>query len=385
MKHLMTATTLAVAFLGALLGTSHAQPFNSGSDGSLGALVVTTNTTLTTPTNGVFNYTTITVSNGATLRFTRNALNTPVHLLATGDVTINGTIDVSGSQGNTFVGGVGGPGGFNGGDPGTGGYGPGAGKPGDNSQNPSGAGGGSYATVGPNSATTNKGSTYGSRLVVPLTGGSGGGGAVIGAGGGGGGGAILIASSAQITVSGAVRADGGNRGSGSVQNGGSGGAIRLVAPRVVGNGTLSTGIVDVFQGGGDGRIRVDTQDRSGMALSVTGGTAGASWSTGAFMQVFPPNNPKLDIVETAGTLIPEGTGSLVQVFLPVGSDTNRTVTVQARNFGSIVPIDVVLTPQVGRPIRVQAQIDNTGVNPATVVVPVGFPVNTMTTVNAWTR
>ena len=44
----------------------NAQGFTSGSTGSDGPLNITTNTTLDLPTNGIFNYTTITVDQGAT-------------------------------------------------------------------------------------------------------------------------------------------------------------------------------------------------------------------------------------------------------------------------------------------------------------------------------
>src|SRR6266550_4350883 len=71
--------------------------FNSGSTGADGALNMTTNTTLDLPPNGIFNFTTINVASGATLSFNRNIFNTPAYLLATGDVIIDGTIDVSGS------------------------------------------------------------------------------------------------------------------------------------------------------------------------------------------------------------------------------------------------------------------------------------------------
>ena len=59
-----------------------------------------TNTTLDLPTNGVFNYTTITVDQGATLGFLRNLLNTPVHLLASGAVSAVGNITGSYIIGN---------------------------------------------------------------------------------------------------------------------------------------------------------------------------------------------------------------------------------------------------------------------------------------------
>ena len=96
-----------------------AQGFSSGSDGSYGAINITSNTTLALPSNGIFNCTTITVAQGAILTFTKDALKTPVYLLATSNVSISGTIDVSGKQGNGVAGGDSGPGGFPGGNPGS--------------------------------------------------------------------------------------------------------------------------------------------------------------------------------------------------------------------------------------------------------------------------
>ena len=401
-------TALACA---AGLPQGHAQGFNSGSTGSDGPLNITTNTTLDLPTNGVFNYTTITVEQGATLSFNRNPLNTPVHLLAGGDVIINGTINVSGSAtlGN-FAGGVGGPGGFDGGaggflttgqpTPGGAGQGPGGGKSGPvNVGGATSVGGGSYGTVDPTWVNSRDGQTYGSPLLIPLIGGSGGGG-VDGdkdAGGGGGGGAILIASSTiiRINASGAIRSRGGAAVVSS-GNGGSGGAIRLVAPRVYG-----TGIVTVngsgYQGldvgpvaSGAGRIRIDSifrfeptnaaVDNIGFNLQPSGVA-----SVGSAMVVFPPNNPRLDILQAAGRTIAEGNNGPVFVELPFGADTNQTVTVQARNFGVSVAIRVVLTPAAGDPISFDATIDNVTANPAQVIVPVGIPLNNVVAVNAWTR
>ena len=63
--------------------SAHAQ-FTSGSTGSDGALDVTASIEIPLPADGIFNYTTITVAAGATLTFTRNDLNTTVHMLATG-------------------------------------------------------------------------------------------------------------------------------------------------------------------------------------------------------------------------------------------------------------------------------------------------------------
>src|SRR5438445_1901173 len=134
---------------------TEAQSFSSGSDGSYGAMNITNFTTLDLPTNGIFNCTTITVAGGATLRFNLNALNTPVFLLATSNVTINGSIDVSGDSGTSLIGGSGGPGGFDGGNPQFGttpasaGCGPGGGRPGSNGSGEDGAGSGSYFATGP--------------------------------------------------------------------------------------------------------------------------------------------------------------------------------------------------------------------------------------------
>src|SRR5689334_3367373 len=71
--------------------------FSSGSTGADGPLNVTTNTTLSLPPDGIFNFTTITITQGATLSFNPNVLNTPVYLLATSNVVINGDISVNAS------------------------------------------------------------------------------------------------------------------------------------------------------------------------------------------------------------------------------------------------------------------------------------------------
>jgi len=382
----MKRNTLLLLFAAGWLGwhssVSAAQGFDSGSDGSMGALVVNANTNFDLPPDGIFKFTTVTVNTGQTLRFNRNPMNTPIYLLATGDVIINGTIDVSGSGGGfgaSLNGGAGGPGGFDGGRAGGDGHGPGGGRTGVDGNVTNSAGSGTYSAPDSpnNSPTTNRGAVYGSPLLVPLVGGSGGGGNQS-SGGGGGGGAILIASSTRIvvTASGTILSSGG--GGPFARNGGSSGAIRLVAPAVQGNASLS------FYGefGGDGRCRVDTIDRTGLALR---GVNGKPISVGSFMVVFPPGNPRLDVIAAADATIPEGTNSPAIINLPFDSDTNRTVTVQARNFNAIVPIEVVLTPDTGPSIVVQAQIDNATANPATVTVPVGFPVNTPVAVNAWRR
>lgn len=389
-------TKLLVTLLMALpVGHVIAQGFNSGSTGADGALNVTNSTTLNLPPDGILNYTTINVAVGAILKFNRNAFNTPVYLLAQSNVTISGTIDVSGNPGRSVppTGGLGGPGGFDGGTPGFdvippgAGYGPGGGRGGIEGSVANGVGSGSYATVTPNSVSTNRGATYGSPLLVPLVGGSGGGGSAgtpgaAGNGGSGGGGAILIASSSRITVTGAITSNGGEGGLGQFYHrNGSGGAVRLVAPAVSGAGSI---VVSQGTGyaayAGSGRIRIDTIDRTSLQLTLQGLA-----SVGTFMAVFPSPLPRLDILQAADTTIPEGTPTPVQVQLPFGSATNRTVTIQARDFNASVPINVVLTPETGLPQVYPVTIFNAASNPATITVPVNLPVNTLVTISAWTR
>lgn len=378
----MKMTNLAaLAALATLFGLADASaaPFDSGSTGAYGPINITSNTVLAMPADGVFHCTTINVGSGFTLRFTKNPLNTPVYLLATGAVTITGTIDLNGSANAGGAPGSGGPGGFDGG---YGGFGIAANTTGGDGQGPGGGrnvsqwwGAAYIATAGLN---TNK---YGNALCSPLIGGSGGGGGSgnPGNGGGGGGGAILIAANTSITVSGTIRANGGTG-----QGGGSAGTIRLVSPLVNGGGNLTVTGGQGYTGydGSGGRIRIDCEDRYAFRALIMTGTA----TRGAQMFVFPPAPVvRLDIIEAAGTAIPEGTGNSVQVDLPAGSTTNRTVRVQARNFTGIVPITVIVIPENRPATRYNSQIDMSGGNPSVVTVNVGVPDGTISRIQTWTR
>lgn len=385
---------LAVILLAAAsLVPAWAQNFDAGSNGSLGALNVTeADVIVDLPPDGRLHYTTVTVGAGRTLRFQRNALNTPVQLLAQGDVVIDGVISVDGSTAPASppIGGAAGPGGFDGGKPGFGaefgpgdGYGPGGGTGGLDNDSTAGAGAGVHA-VGANGPQQH-GRPYGTPLLIPLLGGSGGGGHAgqPGRGGGGGGGALLIAANTRIVLgeNGSVTARGGGRGSSS-RNAGSGGAIRLLAPKVEG-----TGKVNVFGGdsgawGNHGRIRVDCLDKTALTLKFEP----ISFTTvGANMFVAPSVIPRLDLVKAAGKEIPLGTGNTVQVQLSFNSDTNQTVTLRAQDFNADVPIRLTLTPDSGPRIVIDTNIVNTAQNPATLIIPVGLPVNNLTTIHAWTR
>src|SRR5688572_25364201 len=245
-----SSAAVALAFLG-WSGAAIGQTFSSGStgaDGELNLTAVNTTTPVTVRAGGVYHYTTVNIGATHTLRFNRGPDNAPVVILATGDVTITGTIDISGNPG-AMPGGVvgpqngalGGPGGFNGGNggifngpPPAAGQGPGGGAP----SLGNGASGGTYAASSAFVALT------------PLFGGSGGGGGggsfnfSVGGAGGGGGGAILIASNTRIVLNGTIRSNGGDplqnnsAGCHNIAAAGAGGAIRLVAPEIVGAGHL---------------------------------------------------------------------------------------------------------------------------------------------------
>ena len=373
-------SVLTGTLLAACAGRLEAQTFDVGSNGSLGDVVISETTTIDLPPDGKLHYKSLTVNVGGEMRFNRNVRNTPVFILSQGDVVMNGVIRVSGAAGTGNDGGTPGPGGFGGGKPGFGttspgfGYGPGGGGLGNigfcNCVND--ARGGAFGAAG-----HFNGKTYGNTFLIPLIGGSGGGGTFgsPGSGGGGGGGAVQIASNTRVTVAGSILANGGSD-TGSSVNGGSGGAIRLVALKVDGAGTLNA---EGGGGGGRGRIRVDTLDRSGIGFRFNGVS-----SVGGNLFSLPTVSPRLDTIEVAGNAVPEG--SVPQTFLlPFGSTPERTVKVQARDFGKVVPIRITLTPDTGSPVIVDAEVDNTLNNPATVEVPVTFPVNAKVTVHCWTR
>jgi hypothetical protein len=234
--------------------------FSSGSTGSDGALNYTVPGTyqfdptvlgLDPAGDGVFNFTTINIAKGVTLQLSSTYhLNRPVYWLASGNVTINGTIDLSGAAGSapsavpsSIVPASGGPGGYGGGIGGAlvagnatlpapqAGNGPGGGP----------------APSTPGNANGGNGTFTGNQFLVPLIGGSGGSGGsfgaaggTVGGGGSGGGGAIIIASSTSITYAGIIKANGGvpgGLGTGYAGGAGSGGTIGLYAPTILDTGS----------------------------------------------------------------------------------------------------------------------------------------------------
>ena len=167
---------------GGMLGTGlplHAQTFSSGSTGSLGALAPVSNTTVILPADGILHYTTVTIPSGVTVTFQRNAANTPVTLLATGDVLITRILNLDGATGTgyassgptVYAGGLGGPGGYQGGQSGARGPTNNAGSAG---QGPGGGAGSLTTSSYGGGASYGAPSTFVSLLL--LVGGSGGGG-----------------------------------------------------------------------------------------------------------------------------------------------------------------------------------------------------------------
>jgi len=380
----------------AALASANVHAFNSGSTGADGAFNPSSNVTLQVPPSGVFNYTTINIPNGVTVTFTKNASNTPVVMLASGDVTIAGTINVSGSSsansnlsGTDGLAGAGGVGGYDGGNGGLSvgsrrggnGLGPGGGHPGSaiyysgsTTWGSSGSGGGHASSGGAGASHYNQppnapgGASYGSVYLQPLVGGSGGGGggastAIRGTGGGGGGGAILIAASGYIDIpsTGRIYAYGGSAGSftnnfsqAGCGGGGSGGAIRLVATVVKGSGQLLatggsgscggliyTNSVYLFGGAGStGRIRIEGEHIP---------YASASTSPAASMDVpgpvFIAGQPGLTITSVAGVAAPAAPTGSMDVTLPAGTSNPVTVvfTTTGVPVGSTINLSVVPT------------------------------------------
>ena len=369
-----------------------AQQFDPGSDGSLGDYVSKSSVNIITlPPDGVLKYRTFTVQEGHTVVFAPNKANTPVSVLATGDIVVRGMIEISGSSPalNSWSGGLPGPGGFRGGNSrtdgqqGGAGMGPGGGQgylgsPDSQDLSPNVAPGAAGHRFRPAGRGEQNGRAYGSATLIPLVGGSGGGGGWRFPGGGGGG-AILLASATRIQVvsSGEIRAKGG---ASSHENGGSGGAIRLVAPVVGGGGALD---VSGEASASMGRIRLDALNASVGTFDTRGAVpaVGSLMVTGLNL----PGAPRLGVVQLGSQALVAGESGVVSVMLPPGASTNQTLVVEAANFGRKVPVTVALIPDSGARVSVAAEIDNAAGGVTRATVPVSFPLNVTTRVAVWTR
>jgi len=398
MNHSMYKKLLPLAVAMTMIPTM-AAAFDSGSTEADGAFTPTVNTQLTLPADGIFNFTNVNIPTGVTVTFQRNATNTPVTILASGDVTINGMINVSGGR-STDVGtagggnvgddglpGLGGSGGFDGGAGGNvnsnligaTGLGPGGGFGGANAllfvgvPPWCGGGGAGYGASGVNAAVSGatradcrvtiedrvsgtRGVTYGSATLLPIIGGSGGGGgqageSFSGSGGGGAGGAILVAASGTVLVNGSLLADGGasgnsgGSGAGSTGGGGSGGAIRIVATTLAGNGTIranggaggAASLTNSGGSGGNGGVgRILEADTFTFSATTT-----PSFAFAEPQDIFVPGLPNLRITSVAGVVAPASPTGTADILLPAG--TANPVTVAFVSSGVPVGNTVQLT------------------------------------------
>ena len=224
---------------------------------------------ITSATKSTFNFTSINIPSGKILIATGTAM---VTLKATGTVTVGGTINLNGRGYGA-------------------GLGTGAGGTGVD-MNPDEGGGGGGGFGGAGGAGGGVGSSAGSSYDTLSVGSGGGAGALAGSGtGGSGGGGIRISASGNITVSGAINANGTNGGSDSLNGaggGGSGGKILLESQGSVTNagsitatgGNGGTGYWSLSAtsggggGGGGGRITLSGSSVTAGTTSVSGGTSG---------------------------------------------------------------------------------------------------------------
>lgn len=398
MKAHRSITYLSAALLAAISLT--AQAFESGSTGADGAFNPTVDTVLPLPDDGVFNFTSLNIPAGVTVRFERNALNTPVRILVAENALIDGVIDVrggnspaTGSAGDGVIAddglpGRGGPGGFDGGvggNPGSSdiaggqGVGPGGGFPNDNQRSLSNlgivgcaGGGGGFGKDGYSgggrclsSQRAAGGVGYGNERLLPLIGGSGGGGAsggetFTGSGGGGGGGAILIAVSGTLTINGEIRANGGasgeveGAGEGGRGGGGSGGGIRLIATTLGGDGPISAAggrgaSTGSHAGSGlaaPGRIRLEAE-----TMNRSAGTT-PQFSFAEPGPVFLTGMPSIRIASVGGIDAPAVPSGSADIVLAQDFPNPVEVVVEAFNVPLGNTATITLTPATGQAFSV---------------------------------
>lgn len=362
MKRIRAGSAIGIVSIAALFGwvtVVSAQTFSSGSNGTLGAFAPGANTTVALPPDGILNYTTITIPAGVTVSFTPNAANTPVTMLATGDVSIAGTVNLNGTNGTPNIqssgfvpGKPGGPGGFAGGAGGMGGLSNTFGSPGH------GPGGGTPNSVNNGTQHASYGAPGTFVSLLPLFGGSGGAGGpqinnggtiVTGEPGAGGGGAFLIASTTKITITstGRISANGGDDYGcalfvgGNPQGGvGSGGAIRLVAPQLTNQGTLTAN---------GGRVTFN--------CSITG-LVGRIRAEAFVIGPFAATSPGASLVNQPGPVTSASIPALINLpalaFTSVGG-----VAPPAAPTGSFTTADVTLPPATTNPVSVILTATNT--------------------------
>lgn len=396
MKH--TTLSLACAFL-ASQGLLKADIVVPGANGTDGALNITEDTVIDlsqAPTGVwdqdnsaqagkgvydpekwavVFKYTSINVAAGKKVTFKNNASRAPVVWLVSGDVTLAGTVDLSGKsplESGFYSGQLPepGPGGFRGGSSSPGGdvlwaagFGPGGGQPSNDYRiiDPLNA---AYGTIGGN--TTNR---YGNPSLIPLVGGSGGTGHPSGSHsgeGGAGGGAILIATNHNIQLhSGSSLLSLGGSGvreQWASSGHGSGGGIRLICSGLHGAGTLNT--AGGGGGAGSGRVRLERVS-STADLIVAPAPSVIDLAAGNTAQLWPGTDaPTAKILSVNSMQVPADPkasfGSFTpDVALPLVSQVE--VIVETENVETASQVFVRITPRNGMTVSGTAKTNATEV------------------------
>lgn len=305
----------------------------------------------------VYHFRTVHIKEGATLRLGADTLGEgqPVVWLASGEVKIDGVVDLDGKF-STAPGqrAEAGAGGYRGGTERADGNGPGGGRGGVH------GGGGAHLRAGVCAFCPGPSLPYGNAHLLPLLGGSGGAGGDADRGGGGGG-ALLVASSVSIVIAptGSVSARGGNGTdtSTSIAGGGSGGGLRFVAPMVRPDGRIAVGGGSGRSGavGSPGRVRIESFVRLNSNVdpseSLSFGPPGLLFLPVTAPRVVVkrignvdvpavvtggPERPDVTIdangnvaIEVESTNVPLGTRVRLTVNPDVGNSTTAEVTLQA--------------------------------------------------------
>ena len=327
----------------------------------------------------VFKYSSVNIKSGVTVSFKNNVTTAPVVWLVSGNVTIDGVVNVSAIpsaiQGSFSVpgpGGFRGGVGYNNGRSSSGGFGIGGGSNRDSSAGFAVAGG-SYAAAGA-SNTGIAGITYGNSQILPLIGGAGASGAADrGGDGGAGGGAILIVATGTITINGSIFANGGNAAFIDA-GGGAGGAVRLIAPVVDGAGQIQGHAGFNVLSGGAGRIRLETNNYTGNLVSIPVASQALPDSP---VKIWPDLSiPTVRVVSIGGTAGPaDPHANLGAPDVPINSSAAQTVTLETTNVPPLGTVVVRVVPASGLAFTVNATFASGNVAKATWTASITFPPN----------
>jgi hypothetical protein len=351
-------------------------------------------------TTGIFEFTSFVLPDraSATLQVAvipvGNSRNNPLTILSQGDIRLGAVTYIyavgwpglnPGGVGAPGAGGRGGPGGFAGGTGGIGGTTATGGAPG---FGPAGGAGGILVagSLGGQSAGTSPASV----ILTPVVGGSGGGGTTgipgsgtpcaigpagsAGAGGGGGGGAVLLAASGEIALTSgggvsSIYTTGGAAGQlinttcGNLPGGlGEPGSVRVVASKISGAGTISTG-----------RLRIEAS-----TSTFTGGVPAGTSFTQFPARPIPTALPTLRVTSVNGVAAPANpSGSLAAPDLNFPSAITGSVTVNigASNvptgtqvFVRVVPTNSAFTATTATSTALAGTLDN-----STATASIGIP------------